>query len=90
MEASSVAPAAPAAGKLSVRWKARDALGVIEKAEYSVNGGEWTAVQPTTRLSDSREHDYELLLEAAPGERAIAVRVSGEYENQAVAKIVVR
>jgi hypothetical protein len=82
--------AAPAAGKLSVRWKARDALGVIEKAEYSVNGGEWTAVQPTTRLSDSREHDYELLLEAAPGERAIAVRVTDEYENQAVAKVVVR
>ncbi len=82
--------AAPAGGKLEVRWKAADALSVIEKAEYSVNGGEWTVVEPTTRLSDSREHDYLLVLEQVPGERAIAVRVTDAADNQAVAKVVVR
>lgn len=82
--------AAPAAGKLEVRWKAADALSVIEKADYSINGGEWTLIEPTTRLSDSREHHYVLVLEQAAGERAIAVRVTDEYENQAVAKIILR
>jgi hypothetical protein len=82
--------ATPAGGKLEVRWKAADALSVIEKAEYSVNGGEWTLIEPTTRLSDSRQHDYLLVLEQASGERAIAVRVTDAAENFSVAKIVVR
>jgi hypothetical protein len=82
--------AAPVAGKLEVRWKAADALGVIEKAAYSINGGEWTLIEPTTRLSDSRAHEYLLVLEQVSGERTIAVRVTGEFGNQAVAKIVVR
>jgi hypothetical protein len=47
-------------------------------------------IEPTTPLSGSREHHYGLLLEQAPGERAIAVRVTDEYDNQAVAKVVVR
>ncbi|MBM3745193.1 MAG: hypothetical protein FJW34_05305 [Acidobacteria bacterium] len=82
--------AAPAGGKLEVRWKAADALSVIEKAEYSVNGGEWTLIEPTTRLSDSRQHDYLLALEPASGERAIAVRVTDSADNFSLAKIVVR
>lgn len=83
--------ATPSGGKLGLRWKAADALGVIDKAEYSLNGGDWTFVEPTTRLSDSREHDYHLVLDRpTPGELTIAVRVTDEYENQAVAKLVVR
>lgn len=80
---------APAGGKLEVRWRAADAFSVIEKAEYSVNGGDWMVVEPTTRLSDSREHDYLLVLEQVPGERTIAVRVTDAADNQAVAKVVI-
>ena len=43
-----------------------------------------------TRLSDSSELDYELNLDAAPGEHTIAVRVEDEYGNQAAEKTVVR
>ena len=82
--------AAPVGGKLEVRWKAADALSVIEKAEYSINGGEWTLIEPTTRLSDSRAHEYLLVLEQFSGERTIAVRVTDEFDNQAVAKIILR
>lgn len=83
--------AAPSGDKLKVTWKAGDALSVIEKAEISLNGGEWMVVEPTTRLSDSREQEYVVLLARPAGsEQTIAVRVADEYENQAVAKVVVK
>jgi hypothetical protein len=64
---------------------------VIGKAEYSLNGGEWTFVEPVTKLSDSKELDYHLVLEKlSPGEKTIAVRVTDEFDNLAVAKIVVK
>jgi sugar lactone lactonase YvrE len=79
------------AGKLVVRWKAKDALSSIQRAEYSIDGGEWLVAEPTTKVSDSFEHQYELALDGvAAGEHTIAVRVSDDYDNQAVAKTVVK
>jgi hypothetical protein len=40
-------------GKLDVRWHAADALSNIAKAEYSLDGGDWTVAAPVTKLSDS-------------------------------------
>ena len=83
--------ATPSAGGIDVRWIARDALSVVSKAEYSVNGGEWTVVDAITKLSDSSQEDYRIhLLRGDAGECTIAVRVSDEYENQAVRKTVIR
>ncbi len=78
------------AGKIDVRFHAKDALNVLDKAEYSVNGGDWKVVEPTTRLTDSEEHDYRFQVDRGAGEATIAVRVSDAYENQAVAKTVVK
>jgi hypothetical protein len=75
---------------LSIRWRARDATSTIQKSEYSVNGAEWVLVQPTTRLSDAPEHEYTLSLDAAEGEQTIAVRVTDEYDNQTVDKVILR
>ena len=77
-------------GKLQVRWHAADALNDIEKAEYSLDGGDWTLVAPTTGLSDSLELDYDLSVDAAPGEHTIAVRVEDSDANQSTDKSVVR
>ena len=83
--------AAPAGRKLAIRWKATDALSVIAKAEYSLDGGEWTLVMPVGKLSDSLALDYDLTLDdVAPGEHTIAVRVEDEYSNQATDKVVVK
>src|SRR5579872_1450895 len=82
--------AAPAGTKLDVSWRAKDALSVVEKAEYSVNGGDWLRVDPVTRLSDAPELDYRLTIDRPTGECTIAVRVWDEYENQSVEKIVVQ
>ena len=82
--------AAAQAGKIDVRFHAKDALNVLDKAEYSVNGGDWKVVEPTTRLTDSQEHDYRFQVDGGSGEATIAVRVADAYENQAVAKTVVK
>ncbi len=77
--------------KIEVRWKARDARSDIDKAEYSVNGGEWLLIQPVNKLSDSPEEEYHLTIDRpSPGELVIAVRVTDEYDNQTVDKVVVK
>jgi hypothetical protein len=78
-------------GKLEARWKAKDAHSCLQQAEYSLDGGDWLVVEPTTKVSDSQEHDYVLTLSGlAAGEHSLAVRVSDDYDNQTVAKAVVR
>ena len=77
--------------RIEVQWKAKDALSVIGKAEYSINGGDWLLLEPVTRLSDSSELEYKLAIERpSPGECTIAIRVTDEYDNQSVEKVVVR
>jgi hypothetical protein len=74
-----------------VKWRAKDALSLIDKAEYSVDGGDWLVVEPVTKLTDSRELEYSLALSGLPkGEHTVAVRVADEFDNQAVEKVVVR
>ncbi len=79
------------AGRLRVRLRAADALSWIEEAEYSLDGGEWKPAPPANGLFDSRELDFDFTAgEAGPGEHTVAVRVTDEYDNQAVAKAVIR
>jgi sugar lactone lactonase YvrE len=76
--------------KLDVRWHAADSLSNIAKAEYSLDGGDWTVAAPVSGIADSPDLDYTLTLDAPPGEHTIAVRVDDAYDNQAAAKVVVR
>lgn len=84
--------AAPAgSGKVEVHWSVKDALSVIDHAEYSVNGSDWVLVEPVTRLSDSQELEYRVVIDRPAGsETAVAIRVTDDYDNQAVAKTVVK
>jgi hypothetical protein len=83
--------ASPAGGRVNLRFKAIDALSVVVKAEISVNGGEWKLMDPTVRLADSKELEFQLLLDRpAPGELTIAVRVTDEFDNQSVEKVTLR
>jgi len=79
-----------AGNKIEVRFRAKDALSTIGHAEYSVNGGEWLVVEPVTRLTDSQEEDYHVTIDKSAPEMTVAVRVADEYENQCVAKVVVK
>jgi len=78
-------------GRIAATWNAADESSVIAKAEYSVDGGDWTVIEPTTHLSDQRSLSYELdLPDPGAGEHTVAVRVTDRLDNQAVARAVVR
>ena len=83
--------ASPAGGRVRLRFIATDAISVISKAEISLNGGDWRLIDPTVRLSDSKELEFQLLLDRpAQGELTIAVRVTDEFDNQSVGKTDIR
>jgi hypothetical protein len=73
------------AGKSRLQWTAEDAHSALTKAQYSLNGGEWTLVEPEGGISDSRVLRYSLELdEVRSGENVISIRVTDEFDNQAV------
>jgi hypothetical protein len=64
----------------TLRFTAHDALSWIDKAEYSVNGGEWILLEPTTKVTDSQSLNYEIELGNAQPQ-VVAVRVFDEDDN---------
>jgi flavin-binding protein dodecin len=72
----------------SVKFTARDATSSIERAQYSVDGGDWILVAPVGGISDALEERYEFTLTVglSPGEHTIAVRAYDRFENVGSAK----
>jgi hypothetical protein len=69
-----------------VKFMARDAASTIERAQYSVDGGEWILVAPTSSISDSSEERYQFTVSfswsgAAVSERehTVAVRAYDRF-----------
>jgi hypothetical protein len=88
---SNLTGTAAAGNKLDVRWTAHDSRSTIDHAEYSLNGGDWVLIDPLSRLSDSPQEEYHLVIDRpSAGEQVIAVRVSDEFDNQVVDKIVIK
>jgi hypothetical protein len=80
-----------AEGRLRVRFDAGDQTTKISRAEYSLDGGEWTAMAPVSKLFDSKELAFDFTTASADaGEHTVAVRVFDEHENLAAAKAVVK
>lgn len=70
------------AGSVLVKFTARDSASSIERAQYSVDGGDWILVAPIGSVSDSPAENYEFTLNnVAPGEHTIAVRAYDRFEN---------
>ncbi|HMD40900.1 MAG TPA: Ig-like domain-containing protein [Candidatus Acidoferrum sp.] len=75
---------------VTVFFTARDDSSSIERAQYSVDGGEWTLVAPTSGISDARNEHYEFTLNTLPsGEHTIAVRAYDRFENVGSAKTTI-
>jgi len=69
------------------KFVARDAASSIDRAQYSVDGGEWILVAPTGHISDAPEERYEFSLTGlAAGEHTISVRAYDRFENVGSAK----
>lgn len=76
---------------VTARWKATDALSPVRRAEYSLNGKDWTRVEPQNGISDARGLEYQLTLNPAPEAGAVfTVRVRDEFDNESVASIVLQ
>jgi hypothetical protein len=82
--------AAANGNRVTISFTAADAATILTKAEYSINAAEWVLLEPSTKLSDSREHSYTVTVDRPAGELTIAVRVTDEYENLSVEKTVIR
>lgn len=81
----------PASGKMSgghpVSFTARDAASAIDRAQYSLDGGEWILVAPSSGISDAPEEHYDFGIPAAsPGEHTLVVRVYDHFDNVGTAK----
>jgi hypothetical protein len=67
-----------------VKFAAKDALSWIDKAEYSLDGGEWIALVPDNLVTDSQSLDYTIT--ASTGQM-VSIRVYDENDNVA-AKVI--
>ena len=76
--------------RVTITFNATDAATILTKAEYSINATEWIYLEPTTKLSDSRDHSYTVTVDRPAGELTIAVRVTDEFENHAVEKTILK
>jgi outer membrane protein assembly factor BamB len=80
----------PTVSSIIVKFTVRDSTSSIERAQYSVDGGEWTLLGPTGNVSDSPAESYEFALsELVPGEHTIAVRAYDRFENVGSAKTTI-
>ncbi|HEY6944328.1 MAG TPA: hypothetical protein VI431_04240 [Candidatus Acidoferrum sp.] len=82
----------PASGKMSgghpASFTARDATSAIDRAQYSLDGGDWILVSPSLGISDAPVEHYDFGIPAvSPGEHTVAVRVFDHFENVGSAKI---
>jgi hypothetical protein len=73
-----------------VEFTARDAATSVDRAQYSLDGGEWTPVVPESTLSGAPQENYKFSLETGPGaEHTIAVRAFDRFENIGSAKTTI-
>ncbi len=83
--------ATAAGGKVHLSWSSADASSDITKAEYSVNGEDWNMAEPVSGISDSKQLSYRLEFDRGTAPNlVIAVRVTDEFDNQAVEKTILR
>ena len=81
----------PPSGKMSggrpASFTARDAATSIERAQYSVDGGEWVLALNDKDISDSSVERFHMgLPPLEPGEHTLAVRAYDRFENVGSAK----
>jgi sugar lactone lactonase YvrE len=84
----------PPSGKMSggrpASFTGRDASTSIERAQYSLDGGEWVLLAPADGIIDGPiEHFTFGLPPLTPGEHTLAVRAYDKFENVGSAKTTV-
>jgi len=78
-----------------VKFTAHDTTSAIERAQYSIDGGDWIIVTPKNGISDAPEEHYEFSIALPPGttpgtEHSVAVRAYDHFDNVGSAKTTVK
>ncbi|HMF75676.1 MAG TPA: hypothetical protein VK604_08455 [Bryobacteraceae bacterium] len=71
----------------TVKFTAKDALSWVDKAEYSMNGGDWILLAPDNFVTDSQVLTFTV---AAKGGDLVAVRVFDDNDNVIVKQVAVK
>ena len=79
-----------ASRSIAVRFIARDASSSVERAQFSLDGGDWILVSPAGNIGDAPEEHYEFTIsDPSAGEHTIAVRAYDRFKNVESAKTTV-
>jgi hypothetical protein len=63
----------------------------IERAQYSVDGGEWIFVRPANGINDYKTETYSFTVRGlTPGEHTVAVRAYDRFDNVGAAKTTIQ
>jgi hypothetical protein len=74
-----------------LEFEAADAASPLRRAEYSVDAGPWTPVDPVDGVLDSPRERFSFRVEnLAPGEHVVVMRASDAASNTGLGKVVVR
>jgi len=72
------------------QFTAVDTFSSIERAQYSLDGGDWILLAPMNGISDNRTENYAFTLRGlAPGEHTIAVRAYDRFDNVGAGKTTI-
>jgi len=72
------------------RFMASDQTSSIEKAQYTVDGGDWILVAPDAGISDAKIETYYFTVSGlSRGEHTIAVHAYDKFENVGAAKTTI-
>jgi hypothetical protein len=75
--------------KVEVSGLASDESSIISKLEYSVDAGDWTTIFPADNIFDSRQEDFQFIVEGlAPGEHTIVINATDAEGNIESGKVV--
>ncbi len=77
--------------KARIVFQASESSGIIQRAEFSIDGSSWKSVYSDDGISDSAQERYTLEIPLkSPGEYMVALRVFDQNGNAGSARVVVR
>jgi len=72
------------------QFTASHATNSIDRAQYSVDGGDWILVSPTNGISDYKTETYSFTVRGlSPGEHTVAVRAYDRFDNVGAGKTTI-
>jgi hypothetical protein len=72
--------------RLVIAFEVRDEHSAVQKAEYSLDGDRWQTVYPRDGIADSRDEQFELVLEGEAAARGVILRATDALNNVASAR----